>query len=257
MKPILIYTKEDAQRNRFVVDKIKNELGAQLEEPDYKGEAEFVINRTNDYKIGEYFEAKGIRVFNSSAFTKLVNDKQACYDFMEKNGVEIMPTRYKAPPFVKKPKDSHGGQGVTMCYSSDDYDENMVCQKCASDLGKDLRVWVINGEIITSILRVNKNDFRSNFCLGGEAIPYELSKEETALVKKIISLLHGGTYYGIDFVFNNGKIVFNEIEDTVGARMVYEKTDIDIIKLYCNYIIKLFIINPQVFLNLKIPLSPD
>ena len=45
-------------------------------------------------------------------------------------------------------------------------------------------------------------------------------------------------YIGIDFVFNNGKIVFNEIEDTVGARMVYAKTYIDILRLYCEYIEK-------------------
>ena len=236
MKPILIYSKEEAKRNKFAAEKICSLLGAELKEPDYKGDASFVINRTNDYQIAQYFESRGIRVFNSSQFSKLANDKQACYDFMEQNGIEIMPTRYSTPPFVKKPKDSHGGKGVVMCRSSEEYDEIMVCQKPASDLGRDLRVWVINGKIITSILRVSKTDFRSNFCLGGEAIPYQLSRDEEKQVKKIISLLDGGFYYGIDFVFNKGKIVFNEIEDTVGARMVYAKTDIDIIKLFCDEI---------------------
>ena len=89
--------------------------------------------------------------------------------------------------------------------------------------------------IITAILRESKDDFRSNYCLGGNAVPYELSEGERAHVNRIISLLDGD-YYGIDFVFNNGKIVFNEIEDTVGARMVYDKTDIDILGLYCEYI---------------------
>ncbi len=112
-----------------------------------------------------------------------------------------------------------------------------MCQKVASDVGKDLRVWVIGGEIIASILRVSKTDFRSNYCLGGEAFLYDLSDDEKAQINKIISLVNGD-YYGIDFVFNNGKIVFNEIEDTVGARMVYDKTDIDIIELYCDYIKK-------------------
>ena len=100
-----------------------------------------------------------------------------------------------------------------------------------------MRVWLIGGEIIASILRVSKTDFRSNFCLGGEAVPYVLSAEETALVKRIAALIDYD-YIGIDFVFNHGKIVFNEIEDSVGARMVYEKTDVDIIALYCEYIKK-------------------
>ena len=68
-------------------------------------------------------------------------------------------------------------------------------------------------------------------------MPYKLSASEEALVLKIASLLKFD-YIGIDFVFNEGKIVFNEIEDSVGARMVYEKTDIDILRLYCDYIKK-------------------
>lgn len=235
MKPILIYTEEEAKRNAFAADKICSMLGAQLKTPDYCGDALYVINRTNDYRIGERFEKRGIRVFNPSAFSRLANDKQACYDFMEQNGVEIMPTRYRTPPFVKKPVDGHGGKGVTMCYDANEYDEEFVCQKPASDLGRDLRVWIIGGEIISAVLRISKSDFRSNFCLGGEAVPYALSSNDTQLIKKITTLVQGD-YYGIDFVFNNGKPVFNELEDTVGARMIYAKTDIDILARYCEYI---------------------
>ena len=235
MKPVLIYTKDEAKRNCFAVNKFGTLLGTELKTPDYDGGAAYVINRTNDEKIAARFENRGIRVFNPSAFSRLANDKQRCYDFMKKNGIEIMPTRYDTVPFVKKPKNGHGGQGVVMCYRAEEYDEEMVCQQPASDLGRDLRVWVIGGEIITSLLRVSKGDFRSNFCLGGEAVPYTLNTEEIKKIKKIISLVNGD-YYGIDFVFNGGKIVFNELEDTVGARMVYAKTEIDIFKLYCDYI---------------------
>ncbi len=235
MKTVLIYSEEEAKRNAFAVNKICSETGAVLATPDYDGEAQLVINRTNDYTVAERFEKRGIRVLNPSSFSRLANDKQACYDFMEQNGIEIMETRYKGVPFVKKPKNSHGGQGVVMCSDPAEYDEAQVCQRPASDLGRDLRIWVLGGKIVTSILRVSKTDFRSNFCLGGEAIPYVLSDEETKKVKKIISLVKGD-YYGIDFVFNGGKIVFNELEDTVGARMVYAKAEIDILGLFADYV---------------------
>ncbi len=235
MKPILIYPESEAARNAFAVNKICTLLGAELKTPDYDGEALYVINRTNDFKVAERFEKRGIRVYNPSAFSRIANDKQACYDFMEQNGINVMPTRYAAPPFVKKPKNGHGGQVVVMCYSEKDYDENSVCQMPASDLGRDLRVWVLGGEIKGAMLRVSKTDFRSNFCLGGEAVPYELNEDETVLVKKITALVNGD-YYGIDFVFNKGKIVFNELEDTVGARMLYAKTDLDILNDFCNYV---------------------
>ena len=44
---------------------------------------------------------------------------------------------------------------------------------------------------------------------------------------------------GIDFVFHRGKMVFNEIEDVVGARMLYSKTDINIVSLYLDFILSL------------------
>lgn len=238
MKPILVYSKEEAKRNAFVVEKFNRELGTELVTPDYRGEASFVVNRSNDYSVAEYYESKGIRVFNGSKFSRLANDKQLCYDFMESHNIEVLPTRYSAVPFVKKPRNSHGGNGVVMCNDVADYDENMVCQKPASDLGKDVRIWVIGGEIITSILRTSETDFRSNFCLGGKATPYDLSAEEKEKVQKIISLVTplGADYYGVDFLFDNGKMIFNELEDTVGARMVYDQTDIDIISMYIDYI---------------------
>ena len=43
-------------------------------------------------------------------------------------------------------------------------------------------------------------------------------------------------YVGIDFLFNNNKLVFNEIENVVGARMVYSLTNIDIGDLFIKYI---------------------
>jgi ribosomal protein S6--L-glutamate ligase/gamma-F420-2:alpha-L-glutamate ligase len=236
MTPILIYPPDEAKRNQFVVQKLQNTLGAKLVAPDYRGDAEYVINRTNDYRIAQFYEQRGVRVFNPSQLSRLANDKQLCYDFMEQHGIEIMPTRYSTVPFVKKPINGHGGTGVVMCRAFADYDDSYVCQKPASNLGRDLRVWVLGGEIVGSILRVSNTDFRSNYCLGGSAQVYKLSDDEKALVKKIIDLVQGD-YYGIDFVFNNGKAVFNEIEDTVGARMLYDITNIDIIDMYAEYII--------------------
>ena len=235
MSGVLLYPEKEAKRNAFAVEKFREYLGVKLFDESYRGKADYVINRTNNYRVAEYFEEKGIRVFNTSSLSRLANDKQLCYDFMEEHGIEIMPTRYKGVPAVKKPVNGHGGEGVIMLEAPEEFEDGFVYQKPCSELGRDLRVWVIGGEIITAILRESKTDFRSNFCLGGSATPYRLSADETAQIKKIISLVKAD-YIGIDFVFNNGSLVFNEIEDAVGARTVYAETDIDIIKLYCEHI---------------------
>lgn len=241
MNGLLIYSRAEAQRNRFAVEKFESLLGVRLvleEELDPEPPCDYVINRTNNAEIARAFEARGARVFNPVKLTELANDKQKCYEFIQANGIEIMPINYTTPPLVKKPTDGKGGRSVELITEGKiTPEEGYVYQKPASDLGRDLRVWLIGGEIIAAILRMSKTDFRSNFCLGGEAVPYTLSAEETALVKRIAALVEHD-YIGIDFVFNHGKIVFNEIEDSVGARMVYDKTDIDILALYCEYIKK-------------------
>lgn len=238
MSGLLIYSREEAKRNAFSIEKYREHLDIRLvleEDTDFSESADFVINRTNNYKIAEAFEKKGIRVFNPSALTRLANDKQKCYEFMQENGIEIMPVNYGGVPAVKKAVGGKGGTEVFMIKEREPFEEGFVYQKPASDLGCDLRVWLIGGKIIAAVLRESKTDFRANFCLGGNAVPYTLSADEKKLIKKITSLIKYD-YIGIDFVFNGGKIVFNEIEDSVGARMIYMLTDIDIIKKYCNYI---------------------
>lgn len=237
MSGILIYTDHQARRNRFSADKFIKRLGVNLVDENYRGNADFVINRTNDFKIAEYYEKKGVRVFNPSALSKLANDKQACYEFMKEHAIPIMPINYKGVPAVKKPVNGHGGTGVEMITRPQPFEDGFVYQKPCDTPGKDLRVWVIGGNIIASILRESKTDFRSNYCLGGSASIYRLSDGDKSFVNKIVSLVESD-YIGVDFLFNNGSLVFNEIEDTVGARMVYDKTNIDIIGIYCDYIKK-------------------
>lgn len=238
MSGILVYSREEAKRNAFSIEKYREYLNIRLvlqEELDFSCSADFVINRTNDYTIAEKFEKRGIRVFNPSSLTKLANDKQLCYEFMQKNGIEIMPVNYSGIPAVKKAVGGKGGTEVFMINEKEPFEKGYVYQKPSSDLGRDLRVWLINGRIIAAVLRESKADFRANFCLGGNAAFYVLSEEEKNLIGNISNLIKYD-YIGIDFVFNSGKIVFNEIEDSVGARMLYSLTDVDIIKEYCNYI---------------------
>ena len=235
MSGVLIYTNKEAKRNRFSIEKFIQKLDVKLVDENYRGDADFVINRTNDYKIAEYYESRGIRVFNPSSLSKIANDKQKCYEFMKENGIEIMPINYKGVPAVKKKIDGHGGIDVYMLDKAEPFECGYVYQKPCDTLGRDVRVWLIGGKIIASILRSSDTDFRSNFCLGGKASEYTLTDDDRALVYKIADLLDYD-YIGIDFIFNNGRLVFNEIEDTVGARMIYSLTDIDIISLYCDYI---------------------
>ncbi|MCD7723606.1 MAG: ATP-grasp domain-containing protein [Clostridiales bacterium] len=244
MSGILIYSAADAERNRFAVQKYIELLGASLvlsENLSIEKDKlpDFVINRTNDAGIAFAFEKLGVRVFNPAALSRLANDKQLCYEFMQKNGVPIMPVNYFDVPLVIKPKNGRGGMGVRLITNKNEIprNDNLVYQKPASEPGRDLRVFMLGGSIAAAVLRENKTDLRANMCLGGSVSEYILSKQEKELVYSIGALIKHD-FIGIDFVFDNNRIVFNEIEDSVGARSVYRTTGKDIIALYCSYIAK-------------------
>ena len=269
MKCWLLYNHSDAQKNKYYIDmyfeqcrcrnidimliicdnavfftesgilKLKYENSA-YDIPD------FAVNRTRDFRISKILEDFGVKVFNNSYVTQICNDKMLTISLMAKNGIPVCDTALNGfifkEPFVIKSLDGHGGNEVFLS-ENENTTKNFISkigkpfltQKKVSDVGKDLRVYVIGKEIIASMLRTNKNDFRSNFSLGGNAEIYTLSSEEKFLVKKIINFFDFGLV-GIDFIFDRGKIILNEIEDVVGARMLYQNTDVDIVSLYFDYI---------------------
>lgn len=254
----IIYNKEEAKKNvnyiKWYIDKFKAEnIELSLiytDDIEYIALPDFAIIRAIRPDITSRLESLGVRCFNNGFVSEICNDKALTYKYVNENGVEILPTYYnineiKKFPVVIKPKDSHGGDRVNLAENFNELSklmhlyerDNYVIQAVASDRGKDVRVYVIGNKIITAMLRESESDFRSNFCLGGKASVYNLSNDEIKKVERIMNLFDFD-FVGIDFVFNNGKIVFNEIEDVVGSRMVYSYTDIDIVDLYIKYILQ-------------------
>ena len=179
-----------------------------------------------------------------------------------KNGVSI--TSYKeyeniikkaeafGYPFILKPSDGHGGKHVFLINNDSElkaaikaifstYEKNpyrkLLIQKVADTIGRDLRVYILNNEIEMGMMRVSSSDdeIRANFSLGGIASRHSVDSAEYEIIKKITAAMPSD-YIGIDFLYNNGRPVFNEIEDAVGARMVYANTDTDILKKYAEHI---------------------
>jgi gamma-F420-2:alpha-L-glutamate ligase len=114
---------------------------------------------------------------------------------------------------------------------------DLVVQPRIGSRNQDLRVYVIGKDIIAAVLRTAKEGFKSNFSLGGEVRLYELNEQEKALVNLIINQFNFGLV-GIDFIIgDNGELIFNEIEDVVGSRMLYKCSDINIVQRYLIYIL--------------------
>ena len=260
VKGILVYTSADAEYNKWFIDHIIEEgrkcnldirlvLSDKEEVPDNK--YSFAIVRNRDSKLCKRLEDSNIRCFNSSYVVNIGNDKWEMYKDFNSAGIPVMYTqRTKLPyPFVMKPVNGHGGENVYLIKNADEYEKaidtkpdektgKFIFQVPATEKGRDIRVYVVGGIILTAMERIavdTEKDFRSNYSLNGNAKEHALTDEELKLAAKVADHIKAD-FVGIDLIYNNGRPVVNEIEDAVGTRMLYSLTDIDPVREFVAHI---------------------
>ena len=114
-----------------------------------------------------------------------------------------------------------------------------VLQEQVDSQAMDVRVYVVGNEIYHGVLRQGKGDFRSNFSLGGSVREYFFSEEEEAVIRNCLEAFSDLTLgmVGLDFIVaRDGMLVFNEMEEMVGSRMLYSCSKKDIVKDYVAWI---------------------
>lgn len=187
---------------------------------------DFVINRSRDYNLSLMFELNGKKVFNDSTVTLYGNNKLSGYKLVDELNIKysrILLDWKFSDKIISKPIYGHGGLGIEILQESINHIllENTLKQEVENVLG-DVRFYVVNDEIVHSVIRKSTDGLLSNYSLGGTFEKYEASEYEKNLVKKIIDRVHFD-YAGIDFLkLKTGEMLFNEIEDVVGSRMLSE-----------------------------------
>lgn len=239
IKGLVIYDEIDVEKNKsyinwLIEDGIKYNLDLELiltKDIDYKivnSKYKFAINRSRDYKITYDLESLGLRVFNKFNFCRLGNDKLEAYNFMETLDIKY-PKIYRSieelnsnKKIIEKPKNGHGGIGVNILkdFKSLDFNKN-VYQEFIEDYVGDIRFYIINNNIVNSVIRLPKEDeILSNFSRGGNVELYKYLSLQKEILEKLLNNIDID-FGGIDFLLlENGEILFNEFEDAVGSRML-------------------------------------
>ncbi len=233
MNGIIIYKKEDISIDyvKWLVERFKEE-GISLELVLYKDflvnginkKVDFVINKTRDSTISYMFELNSIRVFNNSIINELSANKLKAYKHANDNNLEtaqILLTNSKEK-FIRKQIDGHGGDNIFLTSDGFINEENYLCQKFLDDVVGDIRFFIVGNKIINAVIRKNSKNFLHNFKKGAKVEVYNTDDFAKEHVEKFLNGIYCD-FVGIDFfLLKNGQLVFNEIEDVCGSRMLSE-----------------------------------
>ena len=221
------------------------------EDPD------FVLFYDKDVRLAEALEMRGLRLFNCARAIELCDDKAMMH--RELDGLVPMPRTYSAPftyenigyndrsfveklfgalsaPLVIKEVCGSFGQQV---YLARDIDEaNAILDRVggrrvifqefvASSFGRDLRLNVVGGRVIASMLRFNEHgDFRANISNGGSMLPHVPTPEEEALAIEAAEIL-GLDFCGVDLLFGEDGPLLCEVNSNAHFKSIYDCTGVN------------------------------
>jgi len=214
---------------------------------------DFAINRSRNSSIARHLELMGCKVFNSADVTEVCNDKAKTHQLINAKGIKSVKTMFELSdwrnhgmdyPLILKEVSGHGGKDVHKIENLEQLSalvntyqgERLLIQEMCKNPGIDIRAFCIGDEILACVKRQSEDGYKSNYSLGGRAEPYSLSNSEHQIITSILSIMKFD-FVGIDFLVDeDDQFLFNEIEDAVGTRMLYQNYDFDIVEKYLSYI---------------------
>lgn len=139
------------------------------------------------------------------------------------------------PVIVKQPVGSYGN-GVTIVESMRALKSFLLWDKPMYLLqeyvkyskGKDLRVFVVNGKVMGSMMRsAKKGEFRSNIELGATGAAVEITEEEASIALRSVQALDLN-YGGVDIMRSKAGPVVLEVNSNPGFKELQRATGADI-----------------------------
>lgn len=258
-----------AFKKRNVNLEIKKAQDISLEvNQEIKDKPDFVIFWDKDIYLAERLEIQGIKLFNSARSILLCDNKILMYQELAKKGVRI-PRTFVAPKtfeglnyndrsFVKEVikevglplviKEAYGSFGEQVYLTNNEkeideiidkigYKDFLMQEYISSSKGRDLRINVVGNQAIVTMLRENKNDFRSNISNGGSGSLYEPSQKYLDLALKATQAL-GLDFAGVDVMFGeNDEPIICEVNSNPQFKSTLNSTGVNLADYIADYIL--------------------
>ncbi|MDC3415677.1 ATP-grasp domain-containing protein [Aquibacillus salsiterrae] len=229
----------------------------------------FVIFHDKDIALARQLEQSNIPVINSAAAIEICDNKITTYQQLTKDSIPIPKTfvapkifektekveldsfliieNYLSYPFIIKEAYGSFGEQVYLIETRQQYVDKInelkgvpfvIQQFVATSYGKDIRINVIGGKVVASMLRKGNGDFRANVNAGGSTEPYSPSPKEKALAIAAAASV-GADFAGVDLLFGeNGNPIVCEVNSNAHIQGIYESTGINVADYMIDYCIE-------------------
>lgn len=228
---------------------------------------DFVVFSDKDIPLAQQLEAMGIPLYNSSKSIAVCDNKILMYQALAEAGIRIpktiiapkvfpgtMPiqmisfepaiTELGFPMIVKEAFGSFGEQ-VYLVHNKEALHQKIseigtnpfVLQEyIQTSHGRDIRINIVGGKIVASMIRTSETDFRANVSRGGSMQQYTPSEKESELAIAAAAAV-GTDFAGVDLLFGpGGEPLVCEVNSNAHIRSIYECTGVDVTESIISYI---------------------
>ncbi len=179
------------------------------------------------FSVLRQLEHLGVYIANDAKAVYSVKDKLAMYQLLSNSRLSTPKTMLaKYPinastvereigfPLIIKNVSGMQGSGIYLCDSKDKFEDvieliysnndkaNIILQEfIKTSYGKDIRVFVVGGKVMGSMIRTSNGSFKSNFSKGGSVSPFEMTPEVEWLATDVAKLFNLDIA-GVDLLFD-------------------------------------------------------
>ncbi|MFS0561876.1 RimK family alpha-L-glutamate ligase [Terribacillus sp. 179-K 1B1 HS] len=228
---------------------------------------DFVVFSDKDIPLAQQLEAMGVPLFNSSKSIAVCDNKILMYQALSEAGIRI-PKTIIAPkifpgtlpiqletfdpaiselgfPMIVKEAFGSFGEQVYLVHNKEQLHrkiteigtEPFVLQEyIQSSHGRDIRINVVGGKVVASMIRTSETDFRANVSRGGHMQQYTPTVKESELAIEAAAAVETD-FAGVDLLFGpKGEPLVCEVNSNAHIRSIYDCTGVDVSVSIISYI---------------------
>lgn len=227
---------------------------------------DFVLFWDKDVYLARRLEAKGLRLFNNAKAMEICDNKiltsLALRGKLPLPKTVIAPKTFEGVGFCKKDflrkaidilglplivKEAYGSFGKQVYLASSyaeaesivnglESKEFLMQEYIQSSHGRDVRINVVGGKVVSAMLRYNENDFRSNISSGGNMRPISLTKAQEEVAVRVCEVI-GLDFAGVDILFGkNDEPILCEVNSNPHFESSFVCTGVDMSVKIIEYI---------------------